>query len=95
MANLIFDNEKSFAPKDFFQHVGATKLEIVKNPNTDKLFFKTDGANPVSGAITTSKTLDEILGNPQVSWVKSEDTNSEFWLLHTKSNENVVHVISM
>ena len=61
-----------------------SQLSVIKNPNTGKLFFICGDAQ---GAV--SKNVAE--GNtPVVSEVSDTSTGEVFFMLHNRSNQNVV-----
>lgn len=69
---------------------GITNLDLVKNPNTSKLFVSTNTGLTmrVSAKITSNADLNPTL---QVSWF-APDGGEPSWLLHPKgeSGQNVV-----
>jgi hypothetical protein len=73
---------------------GITKLELVKNPNTGKLFIATDTGLTMrsSAKITSDADLNASL---QVSWF-TPDNGDASWMLHPKgeSGQNVVGSMS-
>ena len=73
---------------------GITKLELIKNPNTGKLFVSTNTGITmrVSAKITSEADLNATL---QVSWF-APDGGDASWLLHPKgeSGQNVVGSMS-
>jgi len=73
---------------------GITNLDLVKNPNTGKLFVSTNTGLTmrVSAKITSASELN---GTLQVSWFAPEGGEPS-WLLHPKgeSGQNVVGSLS-
>ena len=80
-SNLQFGRQ--MAPAQFKAHMGVTTLNIVKNPNTGKLFFSSPEDSTVSGAVSANWKAD-----PVFSEVTSPDSGDTFWMLHKKGSEN-------
>jgi hypothetical protein len=84
MANtLIFHKTLSIA--DFKASNNNNAIEIIKNPNTSKLFF-------VCGSITGAVS-PEYKEAPCMSLVSSDEQPEEFWMLHKKSAGNTVDTL--
>jgi len=64
----------------------CNNIDIVKNPNTNKLFFVTD--NGQSGKVST-KFNDIASEEKEVSWCKDAN-GEEFWMIHKRNTDNVV-----
>lgn len=72
----------------FKKHSGASSLNIVKNPNTGKLFFEATNDTSIRGAVAASWQD----GEPVVSQVVTSD-GEVFHILHKKGSggtENLV-----
>jgi hypothetical protein len=68
---------------------GLTGLELIKNPNTGKLFAKdSKGATYRVAEKVTQLTMDL-----QVSWFTPEDGEASF-MIHTAGQTNVVSALS-
>lgn len=63
----------------------ADKLDIVKNPNNDKLFVSANGTTVAA----VSKNYDAAKDKEFVELIM-EDTGVTLWCLHNPSNTNVV-----
>ena len=89
LGNLKF--LQSYTPRQFKEMVGADSIDIIKNPNTGKLFFNVVGTD-VSG-----KVSKDLGANDEVVVTKCDDpTNPEeepFWMIHKKGADNVVRTL--
>lgn len=86
MTKLTFSWTKDIAT--FKRDTGATSLNVVKNPNTGKLFFEAVNDSSIRGAV--SETWQD---DPVISLVVAPETGETFHLLHKKGSggaENVV-----
>ena len=83
MSKLTFEKTTTIA--EYKSLEGASTIEVVKNPNNDKLFFATD--NGKMGAF--SGELSEVMANPAMSVVVGT-TGEKFWMLHKKQSNNVL-----
>ena len=83
-SQLIFVSTISLA--DFKDQQGVSTVDIIKNPNTDKLFFSTGSS---TGAVSTKLDTDKVIN---VSLVRTED-GVEFYLMHNKADENIVATV--
>ena len=70
---------ESMSVEAFKKMHGASKLKVMTNPQTGKLFFSCGG---VTGAVSTRATLEELSENPIISEVKAPDDDEPFFLLH-------------
>jgi hypothetical protein len=68
---------------EFKMAAGAGALQIIKNPHTDKLFFK-------CGTLSGKVAQKGYKPNPVVSTVVDAETGEEFYMLHNAANVNVV-----
>ena len=59
-----------------------TKIDIIKNPNTGKLFFS---AGDITGAVS-----DNYAANPVISLMVDKETGESFLLIHKQGDSNVV-----
>lgn len=83
--NLSFSNTNGLKP--FLISKGATKINLVKNPKTDKVFFTTDVAG-ISGKV--SDKVKKLSAELQVSACTDNDNPEEtFLMLHTANDANV------
>ena len=64
-----------------FKAKHGSLVEIIRNPNTDKVFFT---CGSVTGAVS-----DNYAEAPQFSEVTGED-DVPFWMLHKRSTDNVI-----
>lgn len=71
--------------EDFKTVHGATKLDIVKNPHTEKLFVSANGK--VVGAVSTK--WDQTQESEFVEII-DDNTGEILWCLHNKHTENIV-----
>ncbi len=71
-ANLTFN--ETLTVEQFKAQMNVSKIEVKKNPNTNKLFF-------TYGSKTGAVAVKGIPSNPMLSNVTGDD-GSEFWLLH-------------
>lgn len=76
---------KSLSVNAFKEMHNADKLNIVKNPNNDKLFVTANG-NTVAAV---SKNYDSSKDKEFVEMIL-EDTGETLWCLHNPSENNVV-----
>ncbi len=83
MNKLSFNKTVTIA--EFKSAENVTTIEIVKSPQSGKLFFATD--NGVTGAV--SGDVGAIMESPAMSIVEG-DTGEPFWMLHKKQSNNVI-----
>jgi hypothetical protein len=81
-AKLVFHKTLSIA--DFKALNNNNSIEVIKNPNTSKLFF-------TCGAIIGATSAD-YKENPCVSLVSGSDS-VDFWMLHKKATTNTVDTL--
>lgn len=70
--NLTFN--ETLTVEQFKAEMNVSKIEVKKNPKTNKLFF-------TYGAKTGAVAVKGIPSNPMLSKVTGDD-GSSFWLLH-------------
>lgn len=92
-SNLQFGRQMSIAAFKAEHNVNA--IDIVRNPNTNKLFFTSPDDSDLSGAVSEGWKAD-----PVFSWVTAPATTDKpkqsFWMLHKKgsgSGQNVVDTL--
>ena len=83
--NLTFI--KTLTIEQFLTQQNAKELDIVKNPNTGKLFIAI--GNQTVGSVSSKG----IPNNPVVSLVEGDE--GQFYLLHEKNTTNVVKTFSL
>ena len=77
---------------DFIVSKGASKLDIIRNPNTGKRFFTVPGTD-VSGRV--SKKVEKLSAELSVSWFTPTKPDADgnigepSWLVHTTGTDNV------
>ena len=64
----------------------ADKLEIIKNPNTGKLFF-------VAGSVSGKVSNAGYQPNPVISFCEDSASGEKFYVLHSKATTNVVDTL--
>lgn len=72
---------KTLSVADFKAQNNNNGIDIIKNPNTDKLFF--------TCGHTTGAVSSDYKESPCVSLVVGTD-DVEFWLIHKKATANTV-----
>lgn len=82
MNNLIFSDAKTIA--QFKADNNLTKLPVVKNPNTGKIFLSWAGGS----AAISSKWVKE--NDSIISRVTDEETGESFFMLHNEAKDNVL-----
>lgn len=70
---------------DFKAKFGVSKLDIVKNPNTQKLFVTANGITVAAVSTKYNKELDK-----EFVEMTPEDTGIVMWCLHNPSSVNVI-----
>ena len=74
--------------------MGVSTLEIIRNPNSQKLFFRSPDNSEVSGAVSANWKDD-----PVFTWVTApataEEPEESFWMLHKRGGgkSNVVDTV--
>jgi hypothetical protein len=81
LENLEF--KTTMNPTTFMRKHGVDKIDIVRNPKTNKLFFVTSNSD-VSG-----KVSDAYKENPVISLCVDKTTNDQFFMLHKQSADNI------
>jgi hypothetical protein len=76
MKDLTYNRTLNVA--SFAAETKATKLDLVENPKTGKLFFVTD-ISTVSGKV--SNTFDSTK-DIRISHCTDTESNDSFWMLH-------------
>lgn len=78
---------KSLSIADFKDQEGIKKLQVAKNPKTDKLFLVGDGK--VIGSV--SKNYDPNGNNKEVVLLTELDEDgSTMWCLHNNNSDNII-----
>lgn len=84
----------SITVEQFKTKMSTSKINVIINPNTNKLFMADDAGNSLGGVSTNVKTLAD-LKNPVISMVRKPDTNEVFALLHNKGEGSSQPVFSL
>lgn len=80
---------RTMSVEAFKNELQCNEIQVIKNPNTGKLFFVTD--NGASGKVSTKF---EDISSEAKSISKCKDKNGEeFWMLHKQNQENTVLVL--
>lgn len=87
--SLQWNNSTSLDLRSFLRANNMTRLDIVFNQKNNKYFFVTNGAEPITGAISSKVSHEEIMEDPMITQVTG-DSNEPFWMLHKRSTSNVV-----
>lgn len=86
LSKVVFGTKLSVT--DFKAKFGVSKLEVVLNPNTNKLFVSANGKSIASVSSKYNKDLDK-----EFIEMTPEDTGVVSWCLHNPSNVNVVETL--
>lgn len=70
---------------DFLVSLGATKMDLVRNPNTGSRFFSVVGTETTGRVAEKVETLSADLS---VSWFQPEDGEPSY-MVHTTGSSNV------
>lgn len=82
---------RKLSPKEFSAETKATSLQVVKNPNTGKIFFSTNIAG-VSGKVSNKYDATK----PAVLSECSDADGEMFWMLHNPGEAvNVVSTLEL
>jgi len=77
---------------NFKQEHNVSSIEIIRNPNNGRLFFRSPEDSTVSGAVSKNYSED-----PVMTEVTGTEENAEsFWLLHkrgTGGQDNVLDTL--
>lgn len=87
MAELSFSNPRTIS--QFRADNNISKIDIVKNPKTDKIFFSYVGG---SGAVSTKWVKSEV---SIVSTVTDTETGVTFLMLHNEGVSNVIDSLTV
>ena len=77
MAKKTLEFLETYSVGQFKSEINVESVDIIKNPQTDKVFFS---AGKVTGAVG-----DGYKENPVFSRVRGDD-GEEFWLLHKRTS---------
>lgn len=75
---------KQLPLKAFLQENNCTTINLVRNPNTDKVFF--DAGNGIQGRV--SNKITKLSLEQYVSWFTPDDGGEPSWMLHTQDRSN-------
>lgn len=81
--------ERTTAIAQFATQNGLTGIELIKNPNTGKLFAKDSKGN----TYRVAEKVTELTMDLQISWFAPDDGEASY-LIHTKGSNNVVSALS-
>lgn len=89
MANSDLTFMRTLSPSKFKTEKDISTIQIVKNPNTGKLFFTSKDDSSISGPVSGSWKED-----PAFSEVRG-DEGEVFWMLHKRGSgdDNVVDTL--
>jgi pyrroline-5-carboxylate reductase len=76
---------KKLSINAFKEMHNAEKIQIIRNPKTDKLFVSANGQTVAS----VSKNYDATNADKEFVELIMEDTGETIWCLHNSSNANV------
>jgi hypothetical protein len=85
MAELVFSNSKTIG--QFKADNNVSKIDIVKNPKTEKIFFSYVGG---SGAVSSKWVRSEV---SIISTVSDRETGETFLMLHNEGVSNVIDTL--
>ena len=80
VVGLATEFTKTLPWVDFIVSLGASKLDIVRNPNTGKKFFTVPGTD-VTGRV--AEKVEKLSADLSVSWVMPTDGGTT-WMVHQK-----------
>ena len=83
MATAKLKFKATYSVTSFKEMNGGNQIDIIKNPNTNKLFFQCGAA--------TGGVSEGYEAAPCVSLV--EGTEGEFYLIHKRNEDNVVDTL--
>jgi hypothetical protein len=90
MPDLKFNRTLSL--KEFGTEKKSTSLNVIKNPNTGKMFFSTNVAG-ISGKVSTKFDASE---EACISECTDEASGETFFMLHNKvENANIEHIFAL
>ena len=83
---------RSMGVAQFKEHHNISTLEIIRNPNTGKLFFSSPEDSSVSGAVSKG----DWKSDPVFTEVSDPNGGETFWMLHKRGSggsQNVVDTL--
>lgn len=88
---------RTLTVEQFKDELKVNKLQIKQAAGSSKYFFQYGGA---TGAVATQNhSLEEVLKNPMVSYVKGEPTDQnpdgKFWMLHMEGNGGATVLVTL
>lgn len=86
--NLSFIRTLSVA--EFKRQMNITKVNIIKNPKTDNLFFQGDDNSDIRGAVSKSFDASDTskLVMSEVAPKTGPEAGVAFWMLHVKNESD-------